>query len=76
MNEQEQAQPEIRIVNEHITTLANGRWQTFSLSEQLGNIGSEIERAIKWGGRGDIEHRAKALERSIELLDLTIADPR
>jgi len=76
MNEQEQAQPEIRIVNEHITTLANGRWQTFSLSEQLGNIGSEIERAIKWGGKGDIEHRAKALERSIELLDLTIADPR
>jgi hypothetical protein len=57
-------------------TLANGRWQTFSLSEQLGNIGSEIERAIKWGERGDAEHRAKALERSMELLDLTLADSR
>jgi hypothetical protein len=57
-------------------TLASGRWRTFSLSEQLGNIGSEIERAIKWEKRGDVEHRAKALERSMELLDLTLADPR
>jgi len=57
-------------------SLANGRWQTFSLAEQLGNIGSEIERAIKWGRKGDTEHRAKALERSLELLDLTIGDPR
>jgi hypothetical protein len=57
-------------------TLAKGRWRTYSLSEQLGNIGSEIERAIKWGKRGDTEHRAKALERSMELLDLTLADPR
>ena len=31
----------------------------------VGNIGSEIERAIKWGGRGDTEHRMKALERSM-----------
>jgi len=57
-------------------TLAKGRWGTFSLSEQLGNIGSEIERAIKWEKRGDTEHRAKALERSMELLNLTLADPR
>lgn len=28
--------------------LAAGRWRTVSLMEQLGNIGSEVERAIKW----------------------------
>ena len=69
MNDQEEMSPGIRIVT-------NERWWALSISEQLGNIGSEIERAIKWGERGDAEHRAKALERSIELLDLTTADPR
>ena len=28
--------------------LASGRWNELSLIEQLGNVGSEIERALKW----------------------------
>jgi hypothetical protein len=30
--------------------LAAGRWLEFSFMEQMANIGSEVERAIKWGG--------------------------
>jgi len=57
------------------TTLAKGRWQKLSLVEQMGNIGSEIGRAIKWQNKNE-ELFWNAIERGFELLDLTIADPR
>ncbi len=56
--------------------LAAGRWQTFTLAEQLGNIGSEINRALNWKERGNAARVTSALERGLELLDLTLADPR
>jgi hypothetical protein len=56
--------------------LAAGRWQTFSLVEQLANVGSEVERALTWAAKGDSAHSDRALERGLELLGLTIADPR
>ena len=36
--------------------LAAGRWQQFSLVTQLANIGSEVERAIKWKREGNDEY--------------------
>ena len=57
-------------------SLAHGRWQTFTLAEQLGNIGSEVGRALNWHKRGDEEQWRKALDRGLELFDLTIADAR
>ncbi len=56
--------------------LTAGRWRTLSLVEQLANVGSEVERALSWAAKGDRDHRDMALERALELLDLTIADPR
>jgi hypothetical protein len=56
--------------------LAAGRWQTFPLVEQLANVGSEIERALNWAAKGNPEYSARALERGLDLLGLTIADPR
>lgn len=56
-------------------TLAAGRWQSLSLFEQLGNVGSEISRAIRWRGK-DTALSENAIERAFELLDLTIQDPR
>jgi hypothetical protein len=55
--------------------LAAGRWHTLPLAEQLANIGSEVERALSWRdrNRGIAE---RAFERALELLDLTLADPR
>jgi hypothetical protein len=55
--------------------LANGRWWQLSVSEQLGNVGSEISRAVRWASRNPETARA-ALYRALELLDLTLADPR
>ena len=55
--------------------LAAGRWWQLSLAEQLGNIGSEISRASKWSGR-NAELSRGALERALELFDLSLDDPR
>ncbi|MFI5166666.1 MAG: hypothetical protein ACHQQS_08610 [Thermoanaerobaculales bacterium] len=55
--------------------LAAGRWFEMSLVEQMANIGSEIERTISWRGRNE-KNSATAFDRGLELLDLTIADPR
>ena len=56
--------------------LAAGRWYQFSLVEQLANTGSEVERALNWRQRGNVEYSTRAIERALELLDLTIADAR
>lgn len=56
--------------------LAAGRWFNLSLAEQLGNVGSEVARALTWRQRGNAEHSVRAVERALELLDLTIADVR
>lgn len=52
------------------------RWQRFSLFEQLANVGMDIERTIQWRNKGDADYSQKAFARAIELLDLTIADPK
>lgn len=57
-------------------SLAAGRWQTFSLMEQLANVGSEVERALNWMDKGNPEYSRLAVDRALELLGLTIADPR
>lgn len=55
--------------------LAAGRWWELTLAEQLGNIGSEVSRAIRWTGRNDALARG-AVDRALELFDLTLDDPR
>jgi hypothetical protein len=56
--------------------LASGRWFTFSIAEQLANVGSEYERALRARTQGDEDRFKHALARMLELMDLTIADPR
>jgi len=55
--------------------MAAGRWFEFSLIEQMANIGSEIFRTISWREK-DIKTSQAAFYRGLELLDLTIADPK
>ncbi len=52
------------------------KWSKFSLTQQLGHIASEITRARYWTKEKDVTNRDKALERSLELIDLTISDAR
>ncbi|MCX5748636.1 MAG: hypothetical protein NTZ10_00095 [Candidatus Saganbacteria bacterium] len=56
--------------------LASGRWHSLRLCEQMGNIGSEVERTINRKNKGDAKNRDMAFERAIELFDLTITDPK
>lgn len=56
-------------------TLASGKWQELSLAQQLGNVGSEVSRALRWQER-DQKLFQSAIERAFELLDLTIQDVR
>jgi hypothetical protein len=59
----------------HHPDLAAGRWYQLSLAEQLGNVGAEVGRMRRQGAR-DERRAAAAFERALELLDLTVADPR
>jgi hypothetical protein len=55
--------------------LAAGRWSQLSLAEQLANVGSEVGRLRRRRGQDD-RLADQAFERALELLDLTLADPR
>ena len=57
-----------------LETLASGRWRTLTILEQMGNIGSEVERAIRAHDAGRQDRFEHALERALELFDLTAAD--
>ena len=55
--------------------LAAGRWGRLALAEQLANAGAEVGRMRRWRGADD-QLATRAFERALELLDLTLADPR
>ena len=46
-----------------------------TLAEQMGNIGSEIHRLVASRNRDQSRFDA-AFDRALELIDLTLADPR
>jgi hypothetical protein len=52
------------------------RWNTFTLAEQLGNVGSEVERTLRAHEANNVPRRDLALARALELFDLTATDPR
>ena len=55
--------------------LASGRWLGLSLCEQMGNIGSEVHRAVMWRDRSAPTFE-QAISHALELMDLTIQDAR
>jgi hypothetical protein len=57
-------------------SFAAGRWSEMTLLEQLANIGSEVGRTARARESGRDVRLAQALDRALELFDLTIADPR
>ena len=56
--------------------LASGRWATLSPMEQLGNIGSEVGRALRRKKENDVHAETLAVYRALDLIDLTIADEK
>ena len=57
-------------------TPTNLRWERFSLVEQLANIGSEVDRAVRAKESGHESRFEGALDRALTLFDLTAADDR
>jgi hypothetical protein len=55
--------------------LSAGRWFHLSFFEQMGNIGSEIERAISWKNKNK-DFSDQAINRALELLSLSIDDKK
>ena len=55
---------------------AAGRWFELSLMEQLGNIGTEVGRAARAKEASNKSRSWNALERALELFDLTVVDDR
>ena len=56
--------------------LAGGRWNEISFCEQMANVGSEVSRALNWQKKGNDDFSRKAVNRALELLDLTIGSLR
>ncbi len=64
-----------KIKLKHHKGLTLKRWSEFRFCEQMANIGSEVERTIKWRDK-DRKYSKMAFERCLELVDLTVADPK
>ena len=47
-------------------------WLTRPITYQMGNIGSEVSRALKWIAKGNQARADKAIDRALELFDFTI----
>lgn len=60
----------------HNDLVESGRWHRMSLAEQLGNIGSDVDRIISWQKKRNKNYAKNAFCRALELLDLTINDKR
>ena len=61
--------------NQH-QDLAAGKWFALTLAEQLGNVGSDFERALRWKEKKQAQLFSSSMARTLELLDLTLADTR
>lgn len=59
----------------HHKGLTAKQWFSKSIFEQMANIGSEVERTIKWRDK-DKKYSQMAFERCLELVDLTVADTK
>ncbi len=51
--------------------LAAGRWKELSFIVQMAHIAGEIERALNWKAKKNNAYCLLAVERALELLDLT-----
>ncbi|MBT6842821.1 MAG: hypothetical protein HOA17_03365 [Candidatus Melainabacteria bacterium] len=51
-------------------------WGTMTLLEQLGNIGSEVERYASWKSKAKLERANNAFYRAVDLFNASLNDER
>lgn len=52
------------------------RWFEMGIGEQISNIGSEVNRAIRYKNRNDDSKKEHFYQKAVELLELTCKDPK
>ena len=52
------------------------RWWTMTVSEQILNIGGEVQRACDWRAKGDEEKAQRFFDKAMGWFELTINDPK
>ena len=52
------------------------RWNSFPIFQQILMISNELNRSVNCLKKNDTENSRNALERAMELTDLTIEDPK
>ena len=62
-------------MNTFHTDLAK-RWNSYSIYEQMANIGAEVGRSINWKKKKNAQMTTNALYRALELIDFTVGDER
>ena len=68
----EEKQPKKRRIHSDLT---DEHWRSFNIFEQMANIGADVGRTINWREK-DKNISKHAFERALELMDLTIEDPK
>ncbi len=56
--------------------LASGRWSEMPFRLQMGNIGSEVSRSLRWKQKNNESRMNSAIDRALELFDLSISSTR
>lgn len=52
------------------------RWFEMGIGEQISNVGSEVNRAIKYKNRNEEDKMRRFYKKAVELLELTCEDPK
>jgi len=51
-------------------------WASYSIYEQMANIGAEVGRCINWKKKNSMLMAKNAFYRALELIDFTVADEK
>lgn len=52
------------------------RWFAMGVGEQISNIGSEVNRAIRYKNKKEEDKKVRFYEKAVELLELTCDDSK
>lgn len=51
-------------------------WTSYSIYEQMANIGAEVGRSINWKKKNNAQMTINAFYRALELIDFSVADKK
>ena len=54
----------------------NETWSSYSIHEQMSNIGAEVGRSINWKKKNNLKMSKNAFYRALELIDYTVSDSK